>query len=189
MAYLSHAKKAYTTQLAIVHSFNLLFSCVLTVGMWGASIARAQAPSSARDASIEISSADTRTSNPGAPANFTGHAQVEQLFPARGASRLTGGVVIFQPGARSAWHTHPLGQILIITAGTGLVQQWGGPIRTMKTGDVVWIPAGVKHWHGASPSSSVTQMAIQEVVDGKNVNWLEPVTDQQYSTGVPRVPR
>jgi 4-carboxymuconolactone decarboxylase len=74
-----------------------------------------------------------------------------------------------------------LGQILVITAGTGLVQQWGGPILTMKTGDVVWIPAGVKHWHGASPTSGVTQMAIQEVVDGKNVEWLEPVTEQQYS--------
>jgi 4-carboxymuconolactone decarboxylase len=80
-----------------------------------------------------------------------------------------------------------LGQILIITAGMGLVQQWGGPIRAMKTGDVVWIPAGVKHWHGASAGSAVTQMAIQERVDGKNVEWLEPVTDLQYSTGAPAV--
>jgi 4-carboxymuconolactone decarboxylase len=178
-----------TELVTTVRSMRSLFPSVLAVSIWDISIAVAQAPSSARDASIEISSADTRTSNPGAPANFTGPAQVEQLFPARGASRLTGGVVIFQPGARSAWHTHPLGQILVITAGTGLVQQWGGPIRTMKTGDLVWIPAGVKHWHGASPSSSVTQMAIQEVVDGKNVNCLEPVTDQQYSTLVPRVSR
>jgi 4-carboxymuconolactone decarboxylase len=166
----------------------LVFS-VLAASVWRASIAVAQAPAPTHNASIEISSAASRTSTTGAPNNFTGHAQVEQLFPARGPSRLTGGVVIFEPGARSAWHTHPLGQILIITAGTGLVQQWGGPIRIMRTGDVVWIPAGVKHWHGASPESSVTQIAIQEVLDGKNVDWLEPVTDQQYLTDVPQVPR
>jgi len=170
-----------------VRSVNILASSAVAVSLWSASTAVAPAPSSGNDASIEISSAKTRTSNPGSQTNFTGHAQVEQLFPARGASRLTGGVVIFQPGARSAWHTHPLGQILIITAGAGLVQQWDGPIRVMKTGDVVWIPAGVKHWHGAAPSSAVTQMAIQEVVDGKNVNWLEPVTDQQYLANAPKV--
>jgi 4-carboxymuconolactone decarboxylase len=177
------------TLVTAVRSMRILFSSVLAVSIWGASIAVAQAPSSVSDQSIEISSAKTRTSNPGTATNFTGHAQVEQLFAARGASRLTGGVVIFQPGARSAWHTHPLGQILVITAGTGLVQQWGGPIRSMKTGDVVWIPAGVKHWHGASHSSSVTQMAIQEVVDGKNVDWLEPVTDQQYLAELPKISR
>jgi 4-carboxymuconolactone decarboxylase len=149
----------------------------------------AQAPTSTPDASIEISSAETRTFDPGTASNFTGHAQVEQLFPTRGASRLTGGDVFFQAGARSAWHTHPLGQILIVTAGSGLVQQWGGPIRVMNTADVVWIPAGLKHWHGASPGSAVTQMAIQEAVDGKNVNWLEPVTDQQYSANIPRGPQ
>jgi 4-carboxymuconolactone decarboxylase len=168
---------------------HILIATVLAISLWGASNAGVQAPSSAHDASIEISSADTRASNPGTPTNFIGHAQVEQLFAARGASRLTGGVVIFQPRGRSAWHTHPLGQILIITAGTGLVQQWGGPIRIMKTGDVVWIPAGVKHWHGATSTTAVTQMAIQELVDGKNVNWLESVTNQQYSANIPKASR
>jgi 4-carboxymuconolactone decarboxylase len=152
---------------------------VLTASVWSMTSAVSQTPSI--EPVIEISSAGSRTASPGAASNFTGRVEVEQLFPARGASRLSGGVVVFQPGARSAWHTHPLGQVLVITAGTGLVQQWGGPILTMKTGDVVWIPAGVKHWHGASPESGVTQMAIQEVVDGKNVEWLEPVTEQQYS--------
>jgi quercetin dioxygenase-like cupin family protein len=160
-------------------TMKLLTVSVLAVSVWSMTSAVAQTPST--EPVIEISSAGSRTASPGAAANFTGRAQVEQLVPARGASRLSGGVVVFQPGARSAWHTHPLGQVLVITAGTGLVQQWGGPILTMKTGDVVWIPAGVKHWHGASPTSRVTQMSIQEVVDGKNVEWLEPVTDQQYS--------
>jgi 4-carboxymuconolactone decarboxylase len=187
VAYSSHAERVDATQLTMSRSTKLLVFGALAVSVWGASIAEAPTPSAAHDASIEMTSAENRTSNPGAPANFTGHAQVEQLFLTRGASRLTGGVVIFQPCARSAWHTHPLGQILIITAGTGLIQQWGGPVRIMKIGTVVWIPAGVKHWHGASPSTSLTQMAIQEVVDGKNVDWLEPVTDQQYSAGIPKV--
>jgi 4-carboxymuconolactone decarboxylase len=140
-----------------------------------------RAPGVDREDSIRVVTQEARTSNPGAPANFTGHAQVEQLFAAHDPSRITGGIVTFQPGARSAWHTHPLGQILIVTAGIGLVQQWGAPVHAMKAGDVVWIPAGVKHWHGAAPSSTVTHMAIQEMVDGKNVDWMEPVTDEQYS--------
>jgi quercetin dioxygenase-like cupin family protein len=152
---------------------------VLTLSVWSMMSAVSQTRST--EPVIEISSAGSRTASPGAPSNFTGHVEVQQLFPARSSSRLSGGVVVFQPGAHSAWHTHPLGQVLVVTAGTGLVQQWGGPILTMKTGDVVWIPAGVKHWHGASPTSGVTQMAIQEVVDGKNLEWLEPVTEQQYS--------
>jgi len=181
--------KALGGRCLAMRSVKALSSSFIALSFCGASSSTAQAPSSVQGTSIEISSAETRTSNPGAPANFTGTAQVEQLFSAHGASRLTGGVVTFQPGARSAWHTHPLGQILIITAGTGLVQQWGGPICIMKTGDVVWIPAGAKHWHGASSSSFVTQMALQELLDGKNVDWLEPVSDQQYSAGVPNVSR
>jgi 4-carboxymuconolactone decarboxylase len=142
----------------------------------------AQAQHADRGDSIQVIPQAARTVNPGAAANFTGQAQVEQLFGSHGGSRITGGIVTFQPGARSAWHTHPLGQILIVTAGTGLVQQWSSPARTMRTGDVVWIPAGIKHWHGASPSSSVTHIAIQEVVDAHNVEWLETVSDEQYSS-------
>ncbi len=88
---------------------------------------------------------------------------------------------MFAPGARSAWHTHPRGQILIVTEGTGWVQQWGGPTQVMRKGDVVWIPPGVKHWHGATSASSVTHLALQEEVNGKNVSWLEQVTDEQYT--------
>jgi len=186
MARSSHDKTADDRQRAMMRSLKVLVFGLIAVSVWGASAAVAQVPSAARGTS-EISSAKTRTSNPGAPANFTGHAQVEQLFSAHGANRISGGVVTFQPGARSAWRTHPLGQILIISAGTGLVQQWGGPICSMKAGDVVSIPPEVKHWHGAAPGSSVTQMAIQEVLDGKNVDWLDAVTGEQDSGGVPKV--
>lgn len=87
--------------------------------------------------------------------------------------RSTGGQVTFQPGARSAWHIHPLGQVLIVTDGTGLVQHWGGPVQVMCKGDVIWIPPGIKHWHGAAPTTSVTPVAIQEEQNGVNVNWME----------------
>lgn len=156
---------------------------ILSSGLVGAAT-DAQAPRADRGDSIQVVPREARTSNPGAATNFTGHAQVEQLFGARGSSRVTGGIVTFELGARSVWHTHPAGQILIVTAGSGLVQQWGSPVQTMKAGDVVWIPAGIKHWHGASPSSSVTHIAIQEVAEGSVVDWLEPVTDEQYSSGV-----
>jgi len=91
-----------------------------------------------------------------------------------------GGQVRFQPGARSAWHTHPLGQILIVTDGVGWVQQWGGPVQVIRKGDVVWIPAGVKHWHGATPTTTMTHIAFQEQLDGTAVNWLEKVIGEQY---------
>ena len=86
----------------------------------------------------------------------------------------------FEPGARSAWHTHPLGQTLIVTAGTGWIQPWGGPIQEIREGDVVWIPSGQKHWHGATPTTRMTHIAITEFLDGKNVEWMEKVSDQQY---------
>ena len=86
----------------------------------------------------------------------------------------------FAPGARSAWHTHPLGQILIVTDGTGWIQQWGGPVEEIRTGDVIWIPPGVKHWHGATATTSMTHIAIQEQLNGRVVDWMEKVTDEQY---------
>ncbi|OLC39298.1 MAG: cupin [Gemmatimonadetes bacterium 13_1_40CM_4_65_7] len=95
-------------------------------------------------------------------------------------SRTSGGRVTFEPGARTAWHTHPLGQTLIVTAGTGWVQEWGGPTEEIREGDVVWIPPGQKHWHGATPTGTMTHIAIQEFLDGKNVNWMETVSDEQY---------
>jgi quercetin dioxygenase-like cupin family protein len=116
----------------------------------------------------------------GAPDRFTGSVRVQSLFDAKKPAHSSGGQVTFQPGARSAWHTHPLGQVLIVTDGVGWVQQWGGPVRVIRKGDVVWIPAGVKHWHGATPTTAMTHIAFQEQLDGKVVDWLEKVTDDQY---------
>jgi quercetin dioxygenase-like cupin family protein len=111
---------------------------------------------------------------------FSGSVRVDPLFQPNDPSRTAGANVRFEPGARSAWHTHPLGQTLIVTEGVGRVQQWGGPVEEMKSGDVVWIPPGIKHWHGAAPDIAMTHIAIQEQLDGKVVEWLEKVSDEQY---------
>jgi quercetin dioxygenase-like cupin family protein len=132
---------------------------------------------------LKISRAGSRPMTPGPAKFFTGSAKVEQLFPADARSRVSGGIVTFAPGARSAWHTHPFGQTLLITAGTGRVQMEGGPIQEVHAGDVVFIPPHVKHWYGAAPDSSMTHIAIQDNLDGVAVDWLEPVTDQQYNGG------
>lgn len=130
---------------------------------------------------ITVTSAGSQKVIVGPPDHFTGQARVRSLFDAKAPSHETGGVVAFQPGARSVWHTHPLGQVLIVTEGEGWVQEWGGAVQVMHKGEVVYIPAGVKHWHGASPTSSVTHVALQEEQNGVNVVWLEPVTDEQYN--------
>ena len=112
---------------------------------------------------------------------FTGTVRIDPLFlQAEEPARTTGGSVTFEPGARTAWHTHPLGQILIVTAGSGLVQRDGGPIEKIGPGDVVWFSPGEKHWHGASPTTSMTHIAIQEQLDGSAVTWLEKVSNEQY---------
>lgn len=112
---------------------------------------------------------------------FTGTVRIDPLFlKPEEPARATGAYVIFEPGARTAWHTHPLGQTLIVTAGCGLVQREGGPIEEIRPGDVVWFPPGEKHWHGAAPTASMTHIAIQEELDGKTVEWLEQVSDEQY---------
>jgi quercetin dioxygenase-like cupin family protein len=129
---------------------------------------------------IRIARSETLQSNKGSDQYFTGAVEVQQLFPAHDPSRTSGGKVTFEPGARSAWHTHPLGQILIVTEGTGWIQQWGGPIEEIRKGDVIWIPPGVKHWHGATPTTAMTHIAIQEQLNGKAVVWMEKVTDEQY---------
>lgn len=129
---------------------------------------------------IKIARSDSLHSNKGSAQYFTGSVQVQELFPASDPSRTSGGKVTFEPGARSAWHTHPLGQILIVTEGTGWIQQWGGPIEEIRKGDVIWIPPGVKHWHGATPTTAMTHIAIQEQLNGKAVEWMEKVTDEQY---------
>ena len=129
---------------------------------------------------IKITRSDSLQSNQGSAQYFTGSVQVQQLFPASDPSSTSGGRVTFEAGARSAWHTHPFGQVLIVTEGTGWIQQWGGSIEEIRKGDVIWIPAGVKHWHGATPNTSMTHIAIQEQLNGKAVEWMEKVTDEQY---------
>ncbi|MCQ1574409.1 cupin domain-containing protein [Neorhizobium galegae] len=112
---------------------------------------------------------------------FTGTVRIDPLYSANDARRGAAGAVTFEPGARTAWHTHPLGQTLIVTAGFGLVQREGSAIEEIRPGDVVWFDPGEKHWHGASPATAITHIAIQEHLDGKVVDWLEHVTDEQYS--------
>jgi len=130
--------------------------------------------------SLVITRSGSRNVRPAPPQNFTGSAHVEMLFEALDPSHASAGTVTFEPGARTAWHTHPRGQILIVTAGVGRVQRWGDPIEEVRTGDVVRIPAGQKHWHGASPQASMTHIAISEHRDGATVQWMEKVTDEQY---------
>jgi quercetin dioxygenase-like cupin family protein len=116
-----------------------------------------------------------------APAEyFTGSVLLEPLFGAKDSMPATGGLVTFTPGARSAWHTHPAGQFLIVTSGTGWVQEEGGVKREIKPGDVIWTPPGVKHWHGATATNSMSHIAITNMVNGKNVEWLEKVSEEQY---------
>lgn len=129
---------------------------------------------------ITITRNGAQPSSKGSPQYFTGAVRIDPLFDAKDPARTTGGSVTFEPGARSAWHTHPLGQTLIVTAGAGRVQRWGDTIEEIRPGDVIWIPPGQKHWHGAAPTTGMTHIAIQEQVGGKNVEWLEHVTDEQY---------
>ena len=134
---------------------------------------------------IVITRGGSRAARPGPAENFTGGVRVEMLFEATDPSHASGGSVAFEAGARTAWHSHPGGQILIVTAGTGRVQQWGGPIEEIQAGDVVRIPAGQKHWHGASPHASMTHLAITEPRDGTSVQWMEKVSDEQYNGAPP----
>jgi quercetin dioxygenase-like cupin family protein len=129
---------------------------------------------------MDITRAGSQPSGKGPTEYFTGSVRIDPLFQAAGPARTSAASVTFEPGARTAWHTHPLGQTLIVTAGAGRVQRWGGPIEEVRPGDVVWFPPSEKHWHGASPTTAMTHIAIQEQLDGKAVNWMEKVTDEQY---------
>lgn len=129
---------------------------------------------------MKISRVGTAPSAKGPADWFTGTVRVDPLFAAEDPGRATGASVTFEPGARTAWHTHPAGQTLIVTGGVGRVQREGGPIEEIRPGDVVWLLAGEKHWHGAAPDVAMTHIAIQEVVDGSAVTWKEHVTDGQY---------
>jgi len=129
---------------------------------------------------IEIKRSGSLPSNKGPADWFTGSVRVAPLFQAKDPARTAVSNVTFEPGARTAWHTHPLGQTLIVVAGVGLVQREGGPIDEIRAGDVVWFPPGLKHWHGASATTPMTHIAIQEQLNGKVVDWLEQVSDEQY---------
>ena len=129
---------------------------------------------------MEIKRVGTQASAKGPSDWFTGTVRIDPLFQAPDPARVQGASVTFEPGARTAWHTHPLGQTLIVTAGCGRAQRWGGPVEEIRPGDVVWFAPQERHWHGAAPSTAVTHIAIQEKLDGKTVDWLEPVSDEQY---------
>lgn len=158
-----------------------------TLAMMGASvlmfvsIAQSQTPSD--QGAIRITRNGSQQSLQATSEHFTGSVRVDPLFQPTAPSRASGSLVTFEPGARTAWHTHPLGQILIVTAGTGRVQRWGDPVEEIHQGDVVWIPPGQKHWHGAALNSSMAHIGIVEQLDGKSVEWMEKVSDAQY--GVP----
>lgn len=129
---------------------------------------------------MNITRSGSQPSNAGPADWFTGVVRIEPLFQPNPPARTAGARVTFEPGARTAWHTHPLGQTLIVTAGSGWVQREGGPVEEIQLGDVVWFPPGEKHWHGATSFTTLTHIAIQEALDGKVVEWLEKVSDEQY---------
>jgi len=129
---------------------------------------------------MEIRRTGSQPSQQGPADWFTGTVRIDPLFQTDPPARVTGAAVTFEPGARTAWHTHPLGQTLIVTSGLGLVQRDGAPIEEIRPGDIVWFEPGEKHWHGASPATAMTHLAIQEALDGKAVEWMEHVSDEQY---------
>jgi quercetin dioxygenase-like cupin family protein len=151
---------------------NRLIATAIALGLVGLAPASAQ--------TTEISPNGSRPSAKGAAQYFTGSVIVDPLFSANEHTHASGGHVTFEPGARSAWHTHPAGQFLIVTYGAGWVQEEGGEKREIKPGDVIWTPPGVKHWHGATATNSMSHIAITNMVDGKNVTWMEKVSDEQY---------
>ena len=129
---------------------------------------------------MEIKRSGSRPSGKGPMDYFTGTVRIDPLFQAPGPARATGASVTFEPGARTAWHTHPFGQILVVISGCGWAQSWGGSVEEIRPGDVIWFAAGEKHWHGAAPTTAMTHIAIQEALDGKPADWLEKVSDEQY---------
>lgn len=153
-----------------------MFTTALSLTMMAASLPAETAP-------IRIAKAGSAASVAGPADYFTGTVRIDAPFQADAPARVGGATVTFEPGARTAWHTHPLGQTLIVTQGAGNVQEWGKPAQAIRPGDIVWIPPGVKHWHGAQADVAMTHIAIAEAVDGSPVTWLEKVSDAQYAGG------
>jgi quercetin dioxygenase-like cupin family protein len=146
-------------------------------------ILRGQTTTSAiqrKELDMEIKRVGTQASTKGPADWFTGTVRIDPLFQANAPARAAGASVTFDPGGRTAWHTHPLGQTLVVTNGCGWAQREGGPVEEIRPGDAVWFPPGLKHWHGAAPTTAMTHIAIQEALDGKVVDWMEKVSDEQY---------
>lgn len=154
---------------------TLLTSALMQVALAGTGVASAQA------AGQDIVRSGSQKAAAGSSEFFTGQVQVEPVWAVNAHVNASGGKVSFEPGARSAWHTHPAGQRLVVLSGTGLTQEWGKPVQEIHAGDVIWCPPGVKHWHGAAPDSAMSHLAVTGVLDGKNVEWMEKVTDAQYT--------
>ncbi|MCL6653706.1 hypothetical protein A6R70_15555 [Agrobacterium rubi] len=151
---------------------KILTTTAMAVGLLGTTPAFAE--------SSEIFPAGSRPTGKGPEANFTGSVMVDMLYMSNTHTTNSGGLVTFEPSARSAWHTHPAGQVLIVTSGSGWVQEEGGEKRMIRAGDVVWTPPGVKHWHGATDKNGMSHIAVTNVMDGKAVDWMEKVSDEQY---------
>ncbi|AEG91435.1 (R)-mandelonitrile lyase [Ramlibacter tataouinensis] len=153
-------------------------ACAALLQVAPAQVAIAQATGAAAQ---EITRAGSQASAAGPAEFFTGRVRVDPVWPSDGSINASGAFVTFEPGARSAWHTHPAGQRLVVTSGVGLTQEWGRPVQAIRPGDVVWCPPGVKHWHGAGPTTAMTHLAVTGTADGRNVTWMEKVDDEQYN--------
>jgi quercetin dioxygenase-like cupin family protein len=147
-----------------------------------ATVASRELAAETMKASQTISRAGSRASIKGSDEFFTGDARVDPLFPSNDTAQYSGAYVTFEPGARSAWHMHPAGQHIVVTSGVGRTGVWEGKVEEIKAGDVIWCPPGVKHWHGAAPNTAMTHLVVTGMKDGKNVEWMEKVTDAQYDS-------
>ena len=163
---------------------HLSFVAIVMLAATLPCVATSAAELTADPAHQQVTLAGTQPSAAGPSAFFSGRVRVDPLSPAGDAINVSSAYVTFEPGAPSAWHTHPRGQYLVVTAGVGLTQEWGKPMQTIRPGDVVWCPPGAKHWHGATSITAMTHLAITGTADGKNVNWMEKVSDEQYGTHV-----
>ena len=160
---------------------RFLKAALCLAAVHAAATSQAQTQPNAAAQAQQISRAGTQPSVAGPSEFFTGRVRVDPVWPADGDINASGGMVTFEPGARSAWHTHPKGQRLVVMSGVGLTQEWGKAVQEIRPGDVVWCPPGVKHWHGAAPTTAMSHLAVTGTVGGRNVEWMEKVTDEQYN--------
>ena len=172
-------------QLALLALVLLPAGCAPPPGAGAATTTGANPPLQRREGetTMNITRAGAQPSNRGPADWFTGTVRIDPLFTAPAPARAAGAAVTFEPGARTAWHTHPLGQTLIVLSGLGRAQREGGPVEEIRPGDIVWFAPGERHWHGASPATAMTHIAIQEALDGRAVDWMEHVSDEQYAAG------